>query len=448
MRRVRRIGRSAHLQRDMQDKLFGHRRIIIPATVVFFLGLAVRLLLLVLLHTEPEAPPEPVKIAISLATTGKYADAYGTGVGPTAHCAPLHPLLLSGLLRIFGTNEAGRFSIKVAASTGSALVFALLPLLAFASGLNPIAGVLAGAAGAVLPFNFWPQTSGVFDAPFTAVVLVGLCILVCRIWARGTLTMREGVILGTAAGLGSLLNPAILPVLAAWLITIAVENRRRARQVLLLWGACAACLIWTLTPWAVRNLRVLGSLIWTRSNFWLEMHVSNNDWLTADEERNERMPEFALVHPYLGAVEKAKVKKLGEVAYMRLKRREAIAWVGGHKRKFLVLTAERVRLFWLPRMTRPLQTLLEALLTILGLGGLVLLFRQRARSAWLFAGIFVAYPAVYYIIQVSPRYRLPIEPFLFLLAAHLVWTFTANSRVQLRERHARNVEAFSGASTP
>jgi hypothetical protein len=311
-------------------------------------------------------------------------------------------------------------------------VFALLPLLAVASDLKPVSGVLAGTVGALLPLNFWPQTSGVFDAPFTAAVLVGLCILVCRIWMRAIFTMREGAVLGTAAGLGCLLNPIILAVVAAWLTIIAVEYRRRARQVLIFCGVSAACLILTLTPWAIRNLRVLGSLIWTRSNFWLEMQVSNNDLLTADEERNTRMPQFALVHPYTGAIEKAKVKKLGEVAYMRSKRQQAIAWITTHKRKFLALSAERFRLFWLPRMGRPWQALLEAALTILGLGGLALLFRQRATSAWLFAGILIAYPAVFYVIQVSPRYRLPIEPFLYLLAANLCCAFAATLRAQVK----------------
>jgi hypothetical protein len=33
---------------------------------------------------------------------------------------------------------------------------------------------------------------------------------------------------------------------------------------------------------------------------------------------------------------------------------------------------------------------------------------------------FVAYPAVCYVIQVSGRYRFPLEPSLFLLAANMV----------------------------
>jgi hypothetical protein len=203
------------------------------------------------------------------------------------------------------------------------------------------------------------------------------------------------------------------------------------------------CLVATLAPWAIRNYEALSSLIWTRSNFWLEMHVSNNGVLTADEERNQLMPEYALFHPFAGAAERAEVVRLGEVAYMRVKRKQAIAWIATHKRKFMELTAERFRLFWIPRMKRSMQTLAEAMLTTLGLAGLALLFRSRARSAWMF-GIFVAvYPPVYYLIQVTPRYRLPLEPFLFLLSGYCVFraVIAINSRWQ-RVPEANTVSAL------
>ncbi|MBV9499426.1 MAG: hypothetical protein JO138_08620 [Acidobacteriaceae bacterium] len=453
----------------MRNAVLRHRLVIISA-FLFFLGLAVRLLLVSLDPDTPKAlvfrqldyrnglggMDEPVRIAISLATTGRYADAYGAATGPTAHCAPLHPLLLSVLVRFLGTGKAGAWATEIATSMASSLAFALLPVLAVAARLKPITGVLAGIAGTLLPINFGYQTAGgFFDAAFTAAALVGLCILMCRIWARATYAMREGAVLGAATGVGSLLNPVVLPVVAAWVIAIAVEHRQFARRVLVFCGACAACYIVPVMPWAIRNLRALGSPIFTRSNFWLEMQVSNNGMLTADMQRNLSMWQWALVHPslcfiensrviQLRAIQRRRVKQLGEVAYMRSKREQAMAWISSHKREFLVLTAQRFRLFWLPRMTRPLQTLSEALLTILGLAGLVLLFQQRARSAWLFAGIFIAYPAVYYLLQASPRYRLPVEPFLFLLAANVFWTFAVKLRMRLgKARWIDHVEVVS-----
>src|SRR5579884_4488533 len=106
------------------------------------------------------------------------------GVGPTAHCAPLHPLFLSLLFRIFGTGAQGQMAMAVAASVASALAFALLPAVAAECDLPQREGVLAGLAGSLLPVNFWNQTSGAFDAPYAAAALTAMLIFVCRIQDR------------------------------------------------------------------------------------------------------------------------------------------------------------------------------------------------------------------------------------------------------------------------
>jgi hypothetical protein len=397
-----------------------HRRPVAAWSVaVFLVALLTRLVLVEATYLRELPRPEPVKIALSLASTGKYADAYGAGVGPTAHCAPLHPLLLSLVFRVFGTGSRGSLAMSVCGSIAASLAFALLPALGVASGLGLSSGALAGMAGALLPVNFWCQTSGSFDAPFTAVALVALSLLLCRIWAAASFTGAEGVAFGVTAGLGCLINPALAPVLAAWSIASAVRYRRQLRRVLTFLAISIVCVFSVLAPWAIRNYISLGSLIWTRSNFGLELQVSNNDLLTADLERNMGMPAFALLHPFMSASERAKVRAAGEVSYQHSKRREAFAWIASHKQRFMLLTAERFRLFWLPRMRQAWQTMLEDVLTVLGLSGLALLFWKREASAWVPGAVLAAYPAVYYVIQVSPRYRFPMECILFLLAAHL-----------------------------
>jgi hypothetical protein len=365
---------------------------------------------------------EPVNIAISLATTGRYADAYGPGVGPTAHTAPLHPLMLSVLFRIFGTGPGGVRAMSVLASVESSLAFALLPVLSIASGLGLRCGALAGVGGAITPVNFWNQTNGSFEAPLTAVFLVMLCILFCRVWEARSLTLRESILFGIVAGAACLTSPAIIPVLIVWAILSAVRFRQHFRWVAIFAGIGAALAIVMLSPWAVRNYRSLGTLIWTRSNFGLELQVSNNDLMTADLERNVVMPEFALFHPHNGARERARVKAMGEVRYGNAKLREALAWIAFHPSRFASLTAQRFALFWAPRMLRPWQTLFEAALSFAALAGLLFLFFEGSSSAWVFAAAITAYPPVYYLIQSAPRYRLPLEGILFLMAARaLVW---------------------------
>ena len=405
------------------DGLKQTRRVVTYGIVVFVVGLLVRLGLV--LPNHPTTLPkliEPVQVALSLITTGRYADAYGPGSGPTAHCAPLYPVLLSFLFRMFGTGARGVVAIDVFGSASAALAFALLPALAVASGLGLFSGVLAGMAGALLPVNFYPQTNAPFEAPLTAVALVALCLMVCRIWAAARFTKSEGVVFGIAAGFACLLNPVLIPILAAWALVSAVRYRPQLHRVLVFLALAAVSVLTVLAPWAIRNYKELGALIWTRSNFGLELQVSNNDVMTADFEVNALLPRVPSMHPLTSGGERAKVRMLGEVAYHRSKERQAFAWIVSHKQRFLVLTAERLRLFWLPNMKRPWQSLFEAALTFMGLCGLALLFWRKYPFAWAVAAVLAAYPAVYYVIQASPRYRFPVEPILFLLAANLFFS--------------------------
>lgn len=47
--------------------------------------------------------------------------------------------------------------------------------------------------------------------------------------------------------------------------------------------------------------------------------------------------------------------------------------------------------------------------------------RQKRPGAWLFAGLMLTYPVVYYFIFPHARYRHPIEPELFILAMFLIF---------------------------
>ena len=371
-------------------------------------------------HPGPVSGREVVNVALSLLSTGRFADAYGPGEGPTAHCAPVYPILLSFLYRIFGTGPAGSVAMTVLASTFSSATFALLPFLASIGGLGLTVGVLAGFAGALLPINFWTQTTTTFEAPATAFCLVLLCILACRIQTMARFTLREGLIFGIAAGFGCLVSPALVPLLAGWALLLAVQYRSVLPRVLPFSMMAAIMIVVTLLPWAIRNYQALGALIWTRSDFGLELQVSNNDLMGANGERNFSNPAFEVIHPAGGGEEFSRAQRLGEVAYNLSKKQEAVAWISSHKQRFAVLTAERALLFWFPGMQRTVQTICEAIISVLGFCGLVLAARRRLLIFWICLPAFMLFPAIYYIVEASPRYRFPIEPIMFLFAAAIV----------------------------
>ena len=414
------VGVPENLQRPVQ-KWSSNALILVWSTLIFICGFIVRFAFLANANHDPLVKdPEPVQVALSLLRTGRFADAYGPGVGLTAHMMPLHPMLLSWIFKLVGTGKAAETAMGAVASVASSIAFALLPLMAVVSGLGLAIGVVAGFLGALLPFNFWSQTSGMFDAPYTSVALLLLVLTLTVIWKKGQFSNSEALWFGIAAGLSFLLNPVLAAVVAGWAAASFFRFKQDLRRVALFFLVSAATVMLTLAPWAIRNHYALGSTIWTRSNFGLELEVSNNDILGPDLETNVEGPYFELFHPLTGNAQRARVKRLGEVEYMRQKKEEAVQWISTHRERFLILSAERFRLFWFPRLMRWWQSAGEDILTILALIGALLLYRRGNPLAWIAGAALIAYPAVYYIIQVSVRYRFPLEPIFFLLAATLL----------------------------
>jgi hypothetical protein len=170
---------------------------------------------------------------------------------------------------------------------------------------------------------------------------------------------------------------------------------------------------------------VMGSWILTRSNFGLELQVSNNSAVTSIDEFNTQSPGWLALHPASSRQERLKLLSMGEVAYSKAKEQQAIAWIRSNPKRFLELTLGRIRQFWLPRMNRLPQTIAMDALTVLAIAGLVLLWRRSREIALLLAGACLAYASIYTVIEVGMRYRFPIEGFLLFLASYAVYTWIA-----------------------
>jgi len=66
-----------------------------------------------------------------------------------------------------------------------------------------------------------------------------------------------------------------------------------------------------------------------------------------------------------------------------------------------------------------LKTFWYRLISFAGLGGLLLALWRRETYAFMFAGIILLYPMIYYITFPNVRYRPPLEPILLLYGLHL-----------------------------
>jgi hypothetical protein len=196
-----------------------------------------------------------------------------------------------------------------------------------------------------------------------------------------------------------------------------------------------------LSPWAIRNYFALGSPIWTRSNFGIELNVANND--QAKPNWGDNGIAMSRYHPRASSIERTELVAQGEINYNHKMRNQALTWMAAHPKEFLWLVLRRIFYFWFPEMKRPLQTFAMAGLTV---GAIFGLFVLRSRDRWLaacFVVVLVSYPIVYYVVQASPRYVYPIQWMLFFLTSYGLWSrLSDQSRVNGQVRR-RGMTTFS-----
>ena len=403
-----------------------------PGWWIFLLALTVRVALIFSTgsYQHPERT-EVVRISIKLAENDEFADAYGPGTGPTAHTSPLYPLLLSCVFRLLGTGQAGELGQETLSSLIGSLACALLPSLGLAFHLGRTTGVWAGLCSALLPVNFWAETKGSFEAALSGLALVAVCLYFALAWERGRLSLREACVGGVIAGAAFLTSPSILPVVALLLAIGARLFRARIRTYALWAGVFTGLSIALLLPWAIRNQRVLGSPVFTRTNLGLQLMISNNDMAHADYHENEG-PLWRL-HPFMNDDARADVMRMGEAAFNQEQVSRAVSWIRKHPERFLELTARRFALFWFPRMVRIPQTILIRCEAIAGIVGFLLLLRTDNRAKWIIGGVWLGYPLIYYFVEASARYRYPIDWSFVLLGAFAATSLLAAKRARTNQ---------------
>lgn len=371
----------------------------------------------------PNVVTEDERVAANLARGCGWTDAFAAGTGPTAHLAPLYPLLLSGVYRTFGTYEtlSGRQAQAGLAIAAATLSLLLLPLLARRLNLSPVAGWAAAFGLILLPTASWSEVTGSHEqtvATFTLLALIGvLAVLQQEGWASRRAIGATGLTIAVAA----LLCPNILLVPVLFLGVEWICRASERKQILRSGLAIAAISLIGIAPWAARNYVVLGGFVPLRSNFGLELAVGNRPRANGHTYHEG----FIEVHPFSNLSERARLADMGEIAYMAHKRQEALAWIASHPGDFVWLTRRRAWLFWFgpdERWLRPGYSLRLRLVAVMGLTAglaLVRLLRRRDPAGRLITCGLLGVAAPYFVTHVEARYRLPVVGLFALLSCDL-----------------------------
>jgi 4-amino-4-deoxy-L-arabinose transferase-like glycosyltransferase len=311
-----------------------------------------------------------------------------------------------------------------------AATLALLPWLARRAGLSEWSGWLAAFVLAVLPINYFYESFGDWEQPLAGLVFVGLCGCFLELRSRGWQSCWLIAGTGLLTGVAALLSPSLVPAVGLMIVAEVAWPTAPRRRILAGGFAIVSITALLVAPWIVRNDHALGGFVPLRSNFGLELWFGNHDGTTGSSNVDWSDPDMSekMRHPHPNADECQRLKDMGELAYMRSRQAEAVAWISEHPGEFVLLTCARVRMFWFPGHemfnNRSLSTTVKMVgfgaISVLMFAGLFWLVWTRHRAAGVFAAALFGATFIYFITHIELRYRLPIHAVTGLLAAEIV----------------------------
>ena len=380
---------------------------------------------------------EPGNIADSLATGNGFGSPFRVDTGPTAWMTPVYPLLLAGIFRCFGIYTFGAFVAAVALN----ILFSTLTCVPVFFAGNRLGGLGLGAGAAwlwaVFPNAILIPIESLWDASLSALLAATLLWMTLTLADSGR--MRDWCRYGILWGFTAMTNATLLMLLPFLLAWAAYRSRRQERSWMRGPAVAAGIVILCCVPWTIRNYAVFHRFVPLRSVLGLSLWLGNNP-------QAEDL-SVGQLHPIDNSAERDKYVEMGEIAYNREKRVEAIQFMLAHPATDASFILHRFLAFWSGGTPRPLTDLLRTrswwfrfielfnlLAALGGLMGILLLIKRGCRYAFPLAVWPIVFPCAYYLTLATPRYRLPIDPMVLLLSAVALHVL-----IDLRSSSSRNI---------
>lgn len=357
------------------------------------------------------------RIGRSIALGEGFSNPYGDHTGPSAWEPPLYPYIIGGIFKIFGIYSTA--SAWVLLSINSLLAsLTTIPVFYIAQRtFHQRIAIWSACAWALNPYVWYWSIHWIWDTTLTPLLFALVFWLALEL--QYNVELRGWILFGILWGLGALANPAMLsflPFCGLW-----IWWKRYHRGLPSVAGVALSSIIFfvALSPWLIRNYETFGHFVFIRDDFGLQFRLGNN--------RFSDGMLFPSLQPNLNELEFKDFKRMGELKYEAFCRRRAFDWIKSNPERFAIISLKRFFYYWngVPRPTsstaaadfRSSLFLATSVLAIWGLGRAI---RQKMPAAWLYGGLVLTYPTVYYFVFPHARYRHPIEPELFILIVFLL----------------------------
>jgi len=357
------------------------------------------------------------RIGAAIASGQGFSNPFGGITGPTAWESPLYPYLIAGIFHFFGIySRSSAFVLLAINSIFSALTCIPIFLIARRVFSEKVA---TGAAWtwALLPYVMYWCTRWVWETSLSALLMAVIFWLTLTMHERRGLKpwLQFGLLWGVAA-LNSTVLIAFLPASGLWAWCQRAKCGKKSLSGALV---ASAMFIACIAPWSIRNYLTFGKFIFIRDNFGAELRLGNG--------RGADGTWMQYLHPTQDLYAMRQYESMGEIAYIAMRKRQALDFIEADYPRFAVLCLKRFVYFWAgpPKLSKiwwlaEVKNSLFLATSVLMFWGLGRALRRHQPGAWLFLWLIVCYPAVYYIVFPGQRYRHPIEPEIAILGVYLL----------------------------
>ena len=357
------------------------------------------------------------RIARAIAAGEGFSNPFHAVTGPTAWEPPLYPYLIAAVFKVFGIySKASAFVLLTLNSLFSSLTCIPIFLIAKRCFGEKVA-VGSAWTWALLPYVMYWCTRWVWETSLSALLLALIFLLTLEMEEKDGL--MPWVCFGLLWAIAALNSPVLLsflPVSAIWAWWQRSKLGRCSFH-----GIILASLIFfaCITPWLLRNYRIFGEFVFIRDNFGAELRLGNGPWANGTW--------MYYLHPTQNNYAMQQYEKMGELAYIAERKRQALGFIKDDPSRFLRLSLKRFIYYWagvrrsseIPQLTQTKNSLFLAS-SVLAFWGLGRALRKRKFGAPLFFWLILVYPAVYYVVFPYPRYRHAIEPEIAILGVFLI----------------------------
>lgn len=360
------------------------------------------------------------------------------GGEPNVYWAPGYPAVLAALYAVCGHTYV---CVRVFQAILSALVPVIVGSIAtkvFDRRTAFTAGVLCACYPGFIGYTGLLLT----ETLFTTLLAVSMyCLMAVSKDSSSKSLMGLGVLVGLTCLCRA--ETVLLPLFIFVTLRLLFRDKTATTKQ---WIVIYAAVVITLAPWSIRNYTVTGEFI------PLTVHDGDVLWISSYKE------EWLEFHPDRDPY-RSLVAGLSEVESSKVLRREGIRNIVHDPATFLWLSVKRLPRFWIGGHSNLFVGMedslggyferqqygvfflkltmlgVNSLLVFLGMYGAYLSFARRkgsTRSLVALGAPVVFVTAVHFVLFATPRFQIPIMPYVLVFAAvavvHLLWSRSGNGR--------------------